>query len=198
MEKFKEETITVRYPREKISSLNIHSLNYAVWITETSGSEIVIQYTNNRFRKFDLQKSGNGIYLEEKMAVTFYGFFRWMDLLKDNVLKIEVPKGYAQTSIAVETNVTKIDVREVSVRNLSLTSETGQIRVLNTHFTDTLTVNNESGKIICHLPGASTDYNVNCYLERNDVEQPVYPHNVEATKKVILRSRVHTPRIVFS
>lgn len=146
MAKFKEETVTVRYPAEEISSLNIRSLNYAVQVTETSGSELVIQYANNRFRKFDLQQSGSGIYMEEKMAVTFYGFFRWMELLKDNVLKIEVPKGYNQTSIVVETNATGIDVREASVRNMSLTSTTGQIRVLNARFADTLTVNSESGK----------------------------------------------------
>lgn len=198
MAKFKEETVTVRYPAEEISSLNIRSLNYAVWVTETSGSEIVIQYANNRFRKFDLQRNGSGIYMEEKMAVTFYGFFRWMELLKDNVLKIEVPKGYDQTSIVVETNATGIDVREASARNMSLTSTTGQIRVLNARFTDTLAINSESGKIICQLPGASADYNVDCYLEHSDVEQPVYPRNPEATKKVILRSRVYVPQIAFS
>lgn len=73
MAKFKEENVTVRYPAEEIASLNIRSLNYAVWVTETSGDEIVISYANNRFRKFDLQKSGSGIYMEEKMAVTFCG-----------------------------------------------------------------------------------------------------------------------------
>lgn len=198
MTKFKEENIIVRYPAAEISSLNIHSLNYAVWVTETSGDEIVIQYANNRFRKFDLQKSGSGIYMEEKMAVTFYGFFRWMVLLKDNVRKIEIPKGYDQTSIIAETNATGIDVREASVRNMSLTSTTGQIRVLNTHIGDTLTVNSESGKIICQLPGASADYNIDCYLDRSDVEQPVYPHNAEATKKVILHSRTYVPNIAFS
>lgn len=198
MAKFKEETVTVRYPAEEISSLNIRSLNYAVRVTETSGSEIVIRYSNNRFRKFELEKSGSGIYMEEKMAVAFYGFFRWMELLKDNLLKIEVPKGYDQASIVAETNTTGIDVREVNVRNLSLTSTAGQIQVLNARFTDTLTVNSESGKIICQLPGASADYNVDCYFEGSNIEQPVYPRNPEATKKVILRSRVYVPQVAFS
>ena len=197
MNKFIPETKHFYYPITEISGLTIICKNYNVHFIEYPGSEVRIHYHNNRFRKMAIRKSGSMIYAEEKMAVTFYGFFRFLELMKDNTLEIVLPHGYNHLNISVETSVTNINVQEITVKNMYLTSATGHIHIRNAVIAENLSVNSPAGKIFCQLPGEAADYNIDCRIDRKDVKQPFYPSNKNATKKVSLRSQMYVPDLTF-
>ena len=44
----------------------------------------------NRFRRINVRRSGASLFLEEQMAVTFYEFFRFMELTRNNLLEIVI------------------------------------------------------------------------------------------------------------
>lgn len=197
MSEFNVETKKFHYPADEISSLVIICKNYNVHFSKCAGSEIVICYHNNQFRKMNIKKTGSSIYLEEKMAITFYEFFRFLELMKDNTLEIEIPDGYSDLNISVETGVTGIDVCEIHAKNMHLISSTGQIHIRNVCIEKQLSANSSAGKIFCQLPGSVSDYDVDCKVERKDIKQPFYPQNRTATKKILLHSRMYIPELTF-
>ncbi len=197
MNEFTVEAKSFRCHADEISGLTVGCKNYNVHITEGTGSEIVINYHNNRFHKMDVKKSGSTIYLEEKMAVTFYGLFRFLELMKDNTLEIEIPRECSKLNISVETGVTTIDVREIHTENIHLISSTGQIYIRNIYIENKLSARSSAGKIFCQLPGTVSDYDVDCKVERKDIRQPIYPENGNAGKKILLRSRMYVPELTF-
>lgn len=197
MKKFLEETKCMKYRADDINSLHLTCKNYNVRISQGTEPEIIIRFHNNRFRKLNLSKNGSGIYMEEQMAVTFYEFFRMLELMKDNLLEIEIPPHIDNLNINVETGVTEIHVDEIQSQNIYLKSSSGQIHIRGVRITRSLKAHSVSGKVYCLLPGTVADYDIDCRAERKDIQPPVYPSNPNAGRKVILRSNMYVPELDF-
>lgn len=193
-----EEFISRSFPVENIRMLNINCKNYRVHFTEGTGTEISISYYNNRFRKLEIQSGNHGIYIEEKMTVTFYGLLRLIELMDNNVLEIQIPADCKNLNIAAETGVTEIGADEISVRSIRLLSSSGQIRIRNVSIEKSLYAQSSAGKVSCTLPGVEEDYDIDCKAERKDVVQPYYPANPNADKKIVLRSNMYVPDLMFT
>lgn len=137
------------------------------------------------------------IYIEEKLAVTFYEFFRLLKLMEDNILEVEIPKECSGLNIFAETGITGISACEINAKNIRFQSSTGEIRIQDVGIDNSLTAHSVSGKIFCSLPGVLSDYDVDCRTERRDVCQPCYPVNRDAGKKVVLHSNMYVPELSF-
>lgn len=197
---FMEENKIFRCPAGEVGDSSIACKNYRIQISEGSGSDIGIRYRNNRFRKMPVARSGSTVYLEEKMAVTFYGLFRFIELMKDNLLEVQIPHGCEQLNISVETGVTQSSVYGVygiCAKTISLISSTGQIQTRNVDIAEKLSVDSPAGRIVCQLPGTVSNYDVDCRIDRKDVAPPFYPRNDHAAKKVFLRSNMYIPKLTF-
>lgn len=186
------------FPLENIRTLNIACKNYKVNISEGVGEEIGVCYYNNRFRRLEVRKGKNSITLEEKMAVTFYELFRFMELMDHNELNIIIPANCADLNIIVETGVTEVTVDEITAQSVRLLSASGPIRVRNVCVGKDLYAHSTSGKVSCILPGTEEDYDIDCRAERMDVTQPYYPVNHKAGRKIILRSNMYVPDLMFT
>lgn len=197
MKEFLEETKCVKYRADDINSLHLTCKNYCVRISQGTEPEIVIRFHNNRFRKMNVAKNGSGIYMEEQMAITFYEFFRMLELMKDNMVEIEIPQNTVNLNISVETGVTGIDVDEIHSQNIHLKSSSGQIRIHGVWIEGKLNAHSVSGKVYCLLPGTVADYDIDCRAERKDKIPPFYPSNPNAKRKIILRSNMYIPELDF-
>lgn len=193
-----KEFVSLSYPCDRIQTLNIVCKNYKVHITECAGNEITIQYYNNRFRKLEIQNGSSGIYLEEKMTVTFYDVFRAIELMDSNELEIGIPACYKGLNIMIETGVTEVNIDEIAAQSIRVVSTSGQIRIRNVCVGRNLYAQSTSGKVFCFLPGTEMDYDIDCRAERMDVCQPFYPANRGASKKIVLRSNMYVPDLVFT
>ena len=198
MKEFLEETKCVKYRADDIDNLHLTCKNYNVRISQGTEPEIIIRFHNNSFRKMNVSKNGSGIYMEEQMAITFYEFFRMLELMKDNLIEIEMPQTTDNLNIKIETGVTGIDIDEIHSQNIYLKSSSGQIRIRGVWITKKLTVHSVSGKVYCLLPGTVTDYDIDCRAERKDKKSPSYPSNPNAKRKIILRSNMYVPELDFT
>ncbi len=198
MKDFLEETKYLKYPVHNIGSLHITCKNYNVCISQGEEKEIIIRYHNNRFRKMNIAKKDSGIYMKEQMAVTFYEFFRMMELMKDNLLEIEIPPDSCKLDICVETGVSRINVNEIHSQNILLKSSSGQIRIQGAWIGKSLNAHSVSGKVYCLLPGTVSDYDIDCRAERKDKTPPFYPSDPNSERKVILRSNMYVPELDFT
>jgi len=131
------------------------------------------------------------------MAVTFYEFFRMMELMKNNLLEIEIPPDSNKLNIYVETGVTGIDVNEIHSQNIRLKSSSGQIRIRGAWIGKSLNAHSVSGKVYCLLPGTVSDYNIDSKAERKDKTPPFYPSHPSSERKIILRSNMYVPELDF-
>lgn len=197
MNKFTEETKSLRYSADHIKNIHLISKNYCVRIIQGTEPEIIIRFHNNRFRRMNISENSSGIYMEEQMAITFYGLFRMMELMKDNVIEIALPSGTDNLDIHVETGVTGIDVDEAHLQNIYLKSASGPIRIRDMRIEGCLNAHSVSGKVNCLLPGNAMDYDVDCRTERKDMQQPFFPANPNAKRKIILRSNMYVPELKF-
>ncbi|MCH4191128.1 MAG: hypothetical protein LKF52_02385 [Butyrivibrio sp.] len=192
-----EEEKCLKLKMENISSLNILCRNYQVKITEGTEEEMVIRYHNNRFRKMIISRSSSGVRMEEQMAVTFYEFFRFMELMTDNVLEIEIPSACRNMNISVETGVTGIDVSDIGAQNLRLISSTGQIYIHSAHVCRRLSAVSSAGHVCCFAQGTESDYDIDCRADRKDVCQPFFRSDPSSPRKIFLRSNMYVPELVF-
>lgn len=193
-----KELISLTYPCDDIQTINIVCKNYKVHITESAGEEITIRYFNNRFRKMEIRKGSNGIYLEENMKITIYGILRTMELMDSNELIIEIPACCRELNFMVETGVTGISIEEITVQSIHAASASGQILIRNVYIGKNLYAQSTSEKVSCFLPGTVNDYDIDCRAERMDVRQPYYPTNHAAEKKITLRSNMYVPDLIFT
>lgn len=131
------------------------------------------------------------------MAITFYEYFRLLELMKGNLIEIEIPQNTVNLSISVETGVTGIDVDEIHSRNIYLKSSCGRIRIHGVWIEGKLNVHSVSGKVCCLLPGTAADYDIDCRAERKDRKPPFYPSDPNAKRKIILRSNMYIPELDF-
>lgn len=131
------------------------------------------------------------------MAVTFYGLFRLMELMKDNVLEIEIPADHTGITLNVETDVTEIVVDGIHADQIYLKSSSGQISIRHAYVDKILSAHSAAGMVTCCLPGTQGDYDIDCRAERKDVCQPYYAPNPDAGKKIILRSNMYVPELTF-
>lgn len=193
-----EEFVSRSFPAQNIQMLNIRCKNYRVHFEVGESDEIEICYYNNRFRRLELQKGSHSLFLEEKMAVTFYEILRLMELMEHNELNIKIPANCANLNIIAETGVTEITADEIEAQNIRLTSASGAIRIRNICVGKSLCARSTSGKVSCILPGTEEDYDIDCRAERKDVAQPYYPVNRNAARKIVLRSSMYVPELMFT
>lgn len=193
-----EEFVSRSFPAQGMQTLNIVCKNYRVRLEPGEGDEISICYYNNRFRSLEVRKGNRGLFLEERMAVTFYEFFRLMELMEKNELVVKLPASCTALDIAVETGVTEIYAEGLVAQNIRLLSASGPICVRNVCVGKSLFAHSTAGKVRCLLPGAEDDYDIDCRAERRDVVQPYYPANHNAGRKVVLRSNMSVPELAFT
>lgn len=197
MEKFVSGVDELHYLADKVSEIMISVKNYRIYISENDGTEITVRYKNNRFRKMNITESNSSIYMEEKVTVTLYGLFRFIELMEDNILEITVPHGYNKLNISIETGVTEINVQKIGVENIRITSGTGKIYIEDVRIGNSLTANSSAGKVFCQLPDAISNYNIDCRVNRKDKESPIFPPNPSAKKKISLLSGMFVPELIF-
>ena len=197
MSEFTPETKSIRYPADGIKSIHIACKNYRVQIISGEGDEIVTSYQNNRYRKMNVRETGESIYMEEEMAVTFYEFFRLSELMEDNLLEITVPERCRRLDVFVETAITGISLHGINAGTIRLRSNTGDIRVQGAGIGQSLTAQSATGKIFCVLPGSRSDYDIDCQTKLSDVCPPSYPADHTAGKKVVLHTTIHMPELSF-
>lgn len=193
-----EEFIAYSVPAENIQMLNILCKNYRVHIEAGEGDKIGISYYNNRFRELELRNGKHSLYLEEKMTVTFYEIFRLMELMDNNELNIKIPANCANLNITVETGVTEITMDSITAQNIRLMSASGCIRIRDIGVGKSLYAHSTSGRVSCILTGAEEDYDIDCRAERMDMAQPYYPANHKSERKIVLRSNMYVPDLMFA
>lgn len=193
-----DEFISRSFPAENIRMLNVICKNYRVHLTEGTGEEITVCYHNNRFRMLQLRYRNHSIYLEEKMTVTFYGLLRLIELMDNNKLEIHIPAHCKDLIIMAETDVTEITADEIKAKSVRLLSASGPIRIRNLYAGKKLYAHSTSGKISCVLPGTEEDYDIDCRAERMDLPRPWYPENHRTERKIVLRSHMAVPNLMFT
>lgn len=193
-----EKFVSHEFLSQNIQTLNITCKNYIVHIMEGDGEKISISYYNNRFRTMELRSGKRGIYLEDKMTVTFYELLRLVELMDNNELEIKIPENCSELNISVETGVTGITVDDIAANNLRLISASGHINIRNICVGKALYAHSTSGMVSCILPDTEADYDIDCRAERMDVPQPYYPANHEASRKIVLRSNMYVPDLMFA
>lgn len=181
-----------------LKTLRVVSKNYKVRLQSTFGTELRIRYCENRFRKLEIQQRDGVLWLEEKMAVTFYELFHVMELLEDNELVIEIPDTCKNLNISVETGVAEIVVSDICADNLRLASNSGKIRISDVSISKNLSAHSVTNKIVCLLPGTESAYKIDCHADRMDVQQPYYPMNADAKRSILLHSGMFIPELMFT
>lgn len=197
MNEFGNEMQSFTIPADGIRNLNISVKNYRIRIVAGNADSFVLRFYNNRFRMLEVTPNRECLNLSEKMAVTFYEFFRFAELIKDNELLIELPQNCETLSIVVKTGPTSILVDGVTVLSLQLESGTGEISVYRTDVAKQLAAFSSAGKISCSVLGKPEEYNVSCAADRMDVQNPCYPYRENAMKRIDLHSGMSVPNLCF-
>ncbi|MCD8052864.1 MAG: hypothetical protein LUF00_02225 [Lachnospiraceae bacterium] len=198
MNEFGNERQSLVIPADGIRSLNISSKNYRIRIVSGNEESFILRFCNNRFRMLEVTPRGDCLNLSEKMAVTFYEFFRFVELMRENELLVELPQNCETLSIVARTGPTGILVNGVMVQSLQLESGTGEISVYRTDVTKQLAAFSSAGKISCSVLGRPEEYNVSCAADRRDVQNPCYPYHENAMKRIDLHSGMSVPHLCFA
>lgn len=193
-----DEQVTRSFPAENIRTLNITCKNYCIHLTQGTGEEICIRYHTNRFRTLRLRCTEHSLYLEEQMAVTFYDLLRLIELMDNNALEIQIPARCGDLIILAETGVTEISADEITAQSVRLQSASGSIRIRNLCVGKSLYAHSTSGRVSCVLPGTEADYDIDCRAERRDMAQPWYAGNRQSERKIVLRSNMTVPELMFT
>ena len=168
MSRFIEEDKYMKIPVEGLKTLYISSKNYRISVREGSGPQLEMRFHNSRFRRLNVRQSGSSLYLEEEMAVTVYEFFRFMELVRSNLLEIAVPAGFSGLTLSADTNVTDVDIDDVHMQSIRMKSGSGSLRVRGV-YTKYLSMDSDSGSVFCLLPGRKTDYDISIRTNRPEL-----------------------------
>ena len=197
MSRFIEEDKDIKIPVQGLKTLYISSKNYRISVHEGFGPELEMRFHNSRFRRLNVRQSGSSVYLEEEMAVTVYEFFRFMELVRSNLLEIAVPAGFSGLTLSAETNVTDVNIDDVHMQSIRLRSGAGSLRVRGV-YTKYLSMDSDSGSVFCLLPGRETDYDISIRSNQPEAGPPAFQGSRDAGRKILLRSGVNQPELNFS
>lgn len=193
-----KEFVSLSYPWGDIQTIHIVCKNYRVRITPSAGEAITLQYFNNQFRSLNVRQGSSGLYLEDSMKVTYYGVLRAMELMEGNLLEIGIPADCEGLRFLIETGVTEIEIDAIAAQSIRAVSASGPILIRDVSIGKELYAQSTSGRVSCALPGTVADYDVDCRADRMDVRQPYYPVNHGAEKKLVLRTSIYVPELVFT
>lgn len=197
MSRFIEEDKYMKIPVEGLKTLYISSKNYRISVREGSGPQLEMRFHNSRFRRLNVRQSGSSLYLEEEMAVTVYEFFRFMELVRSNLLEIAVPAGFSGLTLSADTNVTDVDIDDVHMQSIRMKSGSGSLRVRGV-YTKYLSMDSDSGSVFCLLPGRETDYDISIRTNQPEAAPPVFHGSNGAGRKILLRSDISLPELNFT
>lgn len=183
---------------ETLNSIKIKTKNYRVRIVKGNDRKIIVHYVNNQFRSMIITQSGNRLYMEEKMAVTFYEFFRFMELIEDNELLIEIPETATDIIYDISTGVTSVVLDTLVAKQIEIKSSTGELNLRNVEVNKRLSCFSSAGKIYCYMSGSVKDYKIDCHVNRKDRVQPYFEDNPASSKSIVLYSGMYTPELTFA
>lgn len=179
------------FQADEIKSLRICCKIFRIHVVGGQADEIVFRYTDTKRRKLEVKNVSGNIEVSDKAGVAIYGMFNLIELMKQNEMFVEIPAGFSGSlmlessgetvalddldikgDISVWTTASKIECRNISGRNIELTSNSGSVCATTVQPQNQLHMATTVGSIECSLCGDARDYQITCQSEHGICNAP--------------------------